>query len=154
MVAVVEEAPAEEIDDRLKRIVHGRAKADVVTLQFIGVEAARAASGAMWKRRWTRLRRTAEELIRERLALEDILVRAADGFVIVYGKQNGSARCAAADLAEELNRLFRAEAALSPQLAVSIQTISVDDLARSIAQGTPGQVTPPWGDRRVRLDAE
>jgi hypothetical protein len=140
MLGTILETPVGHIAGQLKRFVHDRTEVDAVALKFVEIDSARAASGSLWPLRWWELRKTAETLIRERLAPQDALVRMTDGFVIAYSTMKGeAARHAATDLAEELNRRLRAEASFAPPLEVSPQTIAAADL---IAQERRDRLRP------------
>jgi EAL domain-containing protein (putative c-di-GMP-specific phosphodiesterase class I) len=121
----------DRIAARLSAIIRERTELDVAEFRFIGLDYIAQELGPFWVYRRSRIWDLAESFILSRLQSNDILVRNAEGFLVVFATKIGeAARQAAQDIAFELNaRLARGDRP-NPRVSISSGPVPVHDLAR------------------------
>lgn len=109
---------------------------DIAQFQFVGFEEIAQAYGEKWHTQQERVKDIAHAFIRRRLGERDILVRGADGFLIVYADgDTEQARSHAVSVKTDLNAFYLGEGATKPpvEVAVSHQRLPVQDLIQSLS---------------------
>ena len=82
--------------DRIRRLANGRNTIDVAQFQFIGLAEIRERYGAQWPGKRERVFQVARNFIAKRIAPEDVMIPAAEGFLVVFGAFSGILADAAA----------------------------------------------------------
>ena len=75
--------------DRIRRLANGRNTIDVAQFQFIGLAEIRERYGAQWPGKRERVFQVARNFIAKRIAPEDVMIPAAEGFLVVFGAFSG-----------------------------------------------------------------
>lgn len=123
--------------EKLRALAHDGRELDIAQFQFVGFEKIAQAYGERWSVQKERVKEIAHTFIKRRLGADDMLVRAADGFVIVYGGDDGeAAREHAEGVKVELNGFYLGEGATQPpaQVSVSHARLPVHELLKTIGQ--------------------
>ena len=156
--------------ERIRRLANGRNTIDVAQFQFIGLEAIRARYAERWNEKRDRVAQIARQFISRRIAVEDVLISGADGFLLVFGTFTGMLADAAAHrISKELNAFFLGSPDLDDmQIEAQHQSMSVDDFAnafgamiagsndlaspaRTASAEIPMGYTPVWDAQRGAL---
>lgn len=120
---------------QLRELVGDKREIDIAQFQFIGFDEIAKAYGERWEAQRGRVRATAQAFIKRRLGPRDVLVRAEDGFVLVFGGLDGdAARAFAEEVKRELNAFYLGEGATRPvvQLSVSHERLDVENLIEAV----------------------
>jgi hypothetical protein len=157
--------------ERIRRLANGRNTIDVARFQFIGLHEVRGRYGVRWNEKRDRVQQVARHFISQRISPDDVLIPAADGFLLVFGSQAGVLADAKAHrISAELNAFFVGQPDLNDlQFEARHKSMSVDDFAQAfgdlIAEShelatqafdvAPGEIpiayTPVWDARRGAL---
>jgi hypothetical protein len=107
---------------------------DVAQLQFVGLDELKRAHTQRWPEQHARILEIAESFLAQRMPAGDLVVRANDGFVLVFQASGAEANAAAGRLAHGLNAYFLAEASRPPipHVAMRNAVASVKDLAAKL----------------------
>lgn len=118
--------------ERIRRLANGRNTIDVAQFQFIGIDAIRDRYGEQWASRRDRAVHIARHFIARRLAPDDVLIPAADGFLVVFGMFSGILADAVADrISTELNAFFLGQPDLDVfHVGNEHSVMSIDEFAR------------------------
>jgi hypothetical protein len=128
---------------KLRAVSQGRDAVDIAQFEFIGLEEIAAAYGERWPANKARIQGVAEDFLQRRMDRGDVLIKAAGGFVMVFGSRIGAeAHAAAGSLTHGLNEFFLGEIAETPtpRFGVTTQTVDVKELAESL--GNAAFATP------------
>ena len=75
--------------ERIRRLANGRSTLDVAQFQYIGLEQIRTSYAERWPGKRERVARVAQHFISRRVAVDDVLIAGADGFLVVFGGLTG-----------------------------------------------------------------
>ena len=122
--------------ERIRRLANGRSTLDVAQFQYIGLEQIRTSYAERWPGKRERVARVAQHFISRRVAVDDVLIAGADGFLVVFGGLTGYlAEAAAKQISRELNAFFLGDPELSDiQFAAHHQAMSVDEFASTFGE--------------------
>lgn len=81
----------DQVLEELKRHLASAEHVDVSQYQFINLDAVRAAAGGMWETIRARVFLACENLIKRRIAGQDMVIRCASGFLVVFRSAEGTA---------------------------------------------------------------
>ena len=81
---------------------------DIAQIQIIGLDAVKEQAGAQWPQLSNRVRENSLDFIRRRVAEDDLVVAAGDGFLVVYGEAEGAPQ-KSKDLQRDLDAFYLAE---------------------------------------------
>ncbi len=117
---------------------------DVAQMQFIGIEAVKAAYGDRWPAEKSRITAVASQHINRRISAEDLLIVGQDGFLLVFGSKRGEvAFRASQEIAESLNAFFLGEGRDTPLGFESKHSeMSLDEIAGNVEKAS-GIIQPP-----------
>lgn len=121
--------------NRLRDIVQGGGDVDVSQFEFIGFDEIAQAYGSDWQAHQERVKETAQAFLNRRLGERDMLVRGADGFLIVFADRDTErSRNQAETLKDDLNTFYLGEGATQPpvQVAVNHRRLPVQELIQSL----------------------
>ncbi len=127
---------AGELAGRLRAIASQGGELDIAQFQFVGFDEIARAYGARWTDQQERVKETAHAYIKRRLGERDLLVRGADGFLIVYADQGREqSRSHAEEVKDGLNAFYLGEGATRPPVEMSVRhaRLPVQELIQSIA---------------------
>ncbi len=118
--------------ERIRRLANGRNTIDVAKFQFIGIDGIRDGYGPQWPAKRDRAFQVARHFIARRIAPDDVLIPAADGFLVVFGMFSGILADAVADrISKELNTFFLGQPDLDAfQVNTNRDVMSIDEFAR------------------------
>ncbi len=121
---------------RIRRLANGRNTIDVAQFQFIGLDEIRERYGAQWPSKRERVFQVARDFIGRRIAPEDVLISAAEGFLVVFGAFTGILADAVAHrISTELNTFFLGSPDLDEfQVGVQHNAMSIDEFARAFGE--------------------
>lgn len=128
-------AGTENIAERLRMLVRGRTTIDVAQFQFIGLEEIQRAYGDKWPDQKARIQDIAHGYIAKRIDPSDVLIRGADGFLLVSGSKTGrDAEVAALTLTQGLNEFFVGEVneRPEPRFGVTSREVPANNLVESL----------------------
>jgi hypothetical protein len=134
---------SENVVERLRTLVRGRTTIDVAQFQFIGLEEIQRAYGDKWPEQKARIHDIAHGYIAKRIEPNDVLIRGADGFLLVSGSKTGrDAEVAALTLTQGLNEFFVGEVndRPEPRFGVTSREVPANNLVESL--GNLDFVTP------------
>jgi hypothetical protein len=119
--------------DRIRRLANGRNAIDVAQFQFINLEEIRTRYGAQWPARRERVFQVARHFIARRIAPEDVLIPAAEGFLLVFGTFTGILADAVANrISKELNTYFLGSPDLDDmKVSTQHQLMTIDEFAKA-----------------------
>lgn len=122
--------------DRIRRLANGRNTIDVAQFQFIGLDEIRARYGAQWPAKRERVFQIARDFIGRRIAPEDVLISAAEGFLVIFGAFTGILADAVAHrISTELNTFFLGSHDLDEfQIGARHKAMSIDEFARAFGE--------------------
>lgn len=121
--------------EKLRVLAQEGRELDIAQFQFVGFDEIARAYGERWNIQRDRVKEIAHAFIKRRLGEHDMLVRAADGFVIIYGENTGEvAREHAEDVKSGLNTFYLGEGATQPPVQVSVNhaRLPVQELLQTI----------------------
>src|SRR3954447_20738446 len=95
---------------RLRALAGDRDALDIAQLQFVGMDELKRAHTHRWPEQHARILEIAQSFLTQRIPAGDLLVRANDGFVLVFQSTEAEANVSAGRLAHGLNAYFLAEA--------------------------------------------
>lgn len=132
MDAELEAAGGLNLAERIRRLANGRTTLDVAQFQFIGIDAIRDRYGVQWPPKRERAFQVARQFIARRIAPDDVLIPAADGFLVVFGMFSGILAGAVADrISKELNAFFLGQPDLDAfHVGANHDEMSIDEFAR------------------------
>lgn len=133
----MEEARGAILAEQLREMAADGRRLDVAQFQFVGFDEIARAYGERWRQQKERVKDVAHAFIKRRLSEGDLLVRAADGFVIVYAEIEGlAARSHAEEVKTDLNVFYLGEGATRPpaQVAVRHAKLPVHELIQAIGE--------------------
>ncbi len=137
-----------ELTERLRDFASKRETLEVAQFQFVGFEEIQRAYGERWDAERDKVCKIAEHYLQKRLGANDMLVRGADGFLVVFADYDGrKAKAEAEELNRGLNLFFLGESSPEPMPTVEVHHASVraDDLIGSlkdVALVTPREEEP------------
>lgn len=156
--------------ERIRRLANGRNAIDVAQFQFINLDEIRARYGAQWPAKRERVFQVARHFISRRVAPEDVLIPAAEGFLLVFGTFTGILADAVANrISKELNTYFLGSPDLDDmKVSTQHQLMTIDEFAKAFgdlvsaskdlapqAKSTSPEIpmgfTPVWDARRGAL---
>ncbi len=112
----------ELLEDKLRSIAQDRLELDIAQFQFVGMDQIARAYGEKWPVQKDRVKQVAQDFLSRRLGPKDLLVAAADGFLIVYvGDAPDRSARHAEGLKNELNTFYLGEGATRPPAQVSVR---------------------------------
>jgi hypothetical protein len=118
--------------ERIRRLANGRNTIDVAQFQFIGLENVRDRYGPQWTAKRERVFQVARHFIARRISPEDVLIPAAEGFLLVFGAFTGVLADAVAHrISTELNTFFLGSPDLDDfKVGTQHEAMSIDEFAR------------------------
>lgn len=145
-----------ELVAKLQNLAADRTQLDVAQFQFIGLEEVQKAYGARWPQKKAAIRDAAADFLRNRIDQQDVLVAGAEGFVIVFGAQEGDeAVVAAAELNHALNSFFlgdlREDPAPTSESVVS--RLPAEDVIDTVV-GSRSHYLSPTGDFPAEITSD
>ncbi|MDP3739433.1 MAG: hypothetical protein Q8R02_18740 [Hyphomonadaceae bacterium] len=129
------EDKAGDLAAKLRAMVQGRDPVDIAQFEFIGLEEIAAAYGERWPANKARIHGIAEDFLQRRMDSGDVLIKAASGFVMVFGSRMGAeAQAAAGSLTHGLNEFFLGQIAEipTPRFGVTTHVVGVKELTESL----------------------
>ncbi len=99
---------AKSLSERLRQLAHARSQLSASQLQVINLGTIAASFGERRSEANARVFGTALHFLKKRLAEYDTLIPCSDGFIVIFGEDEGpAAALAGLRLTEALNRFFR-----------------------------------------------
>ncbi len=130
----------QQLAERLKAAVRETRNIETAQVQVVGLEDVKRRAGALWPELSRRVRDAAAEFISRRIAEEDIVIPAGDGFLVVYAEPAGAEEKSRA-LQSALDTFYLGEEATrGVQVHVAHESIDSDALIRRLS--TPSLKTP------------
>ena len=133
--------------DRIRRLANGRNAIDVAQFQFINLDEIRIRYGAQWPARRERVFQVARHFIARRVAPEDVLIPAAEGYLLVFGTFTGILADAVANrISRELNTYFLGSPDLDDmKVGTQHQLMTIDEFAKAFGDlvSASKDLTPP-----------
>ena len=127
----------ELLADKLRSVVTDAQELDIAQFLFVGLDNIASAYGEGWAAQKERVKTTAHTFLCRRLGPKDMLVSAADGFLIVYvGDDTERANKHAEMLKNELNAFYLGEGATrpAPQVSVRVRRAPAKEVMRTLGQ--------------------
>ncbi len=96
-----------DLAHKIRSIANGADTLEVARFQFIGIDPIRAHYGGDWAEKKSRVQLVARHFIAKRTKPEDLIIPAADGFLLVFSSLSGTdAQVAAVEICNGLNQFF------------------------------------------------
>ena len=97
-----------QLAERLKQSVRESRQMDIAQIQIIGLDAVKERAGDLWPELSNRVRENSLDFIRRRVADDDLVVAAGDGFLVIYAEAEG-AQQKSKDLQRDLDAFYLCE---------------------------------------------
>ena len=123
----------QQLAERLKAAVRETRNIETAQVQVVGLEDVKRRAGPLWPELSKRVRDAAAEFISRRIAADDIVIPAGDGFLVIYAETAGAEEKSRA-LQSALDTFYLGEEATrGVQVSVAHQTIDSEALIRRLS---------------------